>query len=66
MTQKLDSPLFFEDGDIFDGFGYDTKEKMLPLIFSIFAVMLIYNHGLPYNYDIDKMINTVFIYLFTY
>lgn len=47
-------------------FACDTKETMLPLIFSIFAVAPIYNHGLPNIYGIDKMINTVFIYLFTY
>lgn len=47
-------------------FGYDTKEKILSQMFSVFAVTPIYNHCLPNNYNIDKIIDTMFCCLFTY
>lgn len=45
-------------------FGYDIKEKIHFLVFLIFAITPIHNHGLPCKYDIYKMIDAVF--LFTY
>jgi len=41
-------------------FGYDIKEKIHFLVFLIFVITLIHNHGLPYKYDIYKMIDTCF------
>lgn len=52
--------------EVFPGwFVYDAKEKTLSMVFSIFAVTSVYNHGLPNNHDFDEMIDImVLFYLF--
>lgn len=46
-------------------FGYDIKEKIHFLVFLIFAITPIHNHGLPCKYDIYKMMDAVFLFTFS-
>lgn len=66
MTWKFDGPSSMNMETLLGSFGYDTKEKILSQMFSVFAVTPIYNHCLPNNYNIDKIIDTMFCCLFTY